>query len=72
MVVMQPHAIGPFTFGVSTRVVSGNDKTPQAFRVTSLARPRSILILNTQTLFFQYLCLISDTKQIASVICHNY
>jgi steroid delta-isomerase-like uncharacterized protein len=39
-VVMQPHSIGPFTFGVSTRVVSGRNSTPEAFAVTSL-EPRT-------------------------------
>jgi heme-degrading monooxygenase HmoA len=39
-VVVQPRSIGPFTFGVSTRVVSGRNATPQAFSVTSL-EPRS-------------------------------
>ena len=39
-VVIQPHSIGPFTFGVSTRVVSGRNSTPEAFAVTSL-EPRT-------------------------------
>jgi hypothetical protein len=35
-VVVQPHAIGPFTFGVSTRVSAGSMATPGAFSITAL------------------------------------
>ncbi len=35
-VIVQPHAIGPFSLGTSTRVVSGRGGTPGAFTVTSL------------------------------------
>jgi steroid delta-isomerase-like uncharacterized protein len=33
-VVVQPHAVGPVTFGVSTRVRSGSNATPGAFSLT--------------------------------------
>jgi steroid delta-isomerase-like uncharacterized protein len=39
-VIVQPHSIGPFSFGISTRVVSGSTATPQGFSVTSL-EPRT-------------------------------
>jgi len=35
-VIVQPHAIGPFSLGTSTRVVSGRGGSPGAFTVTSL------------------------------------
>ncbi len=35
-VIVQPHAIGPFSLGTSTRVVSGRGGNPGAFTVTSL------------------------------------
>ena len=35
-VIVQPPAIGPFSFGTSTRVVSGRGGSPGAFTVTSL------------------------------------
>lgn len=35
-VIVQPKAIGPFSFGVSTRVSSGNTATPAAFSITWL------------------------------------
>lgn len=38
-VVVQPHAIGPFTFGVSTRVSVGSMARPGAFSITAL-QPR--------------------------------
>jgi len=39
-VVVQPHSVGPFSFGISTRVVSGSTATPQGFSATSL-EPRT-------------------------------
>ena len=38
-VVVQPNAIGPFTFGTSVRVSTGKDTKPGAFSITAL-RPR--------------------------------
>lgn len=35
-VVVQPKTVGPFEFGTSTRVASGNNATPGAFSVTCL------------------------------------
>src|SRR5262245_17967129 len=35
-VIVQPHAIGPFRFGVSNRVTNGSTATPGAFSVTCL------------------------------------
>ncbi len=35
-VIVQPHAIGPFSLGTSTHVVSGRGGSPGAFTVTSL------------------------------------
>ncbi|MBU6483546.1 MAG: ester cyclase [Betaproteobacteria bacterium] len=35
-VIVQPHMIGPFSLGTSTRVVSGRGGSPGAFTVTSL------------------------------------
>ena len=39
-VIVQPKSIGPFSFGVSTRVTTGRTATPGAFNVTSL-EPRT-------------------------------
>lgn len=39
-VIVQPREIGPFTFGSSTRMVSGRNSEPGAFSVTSL-EPRT-------------------------------
>ena len=35
-VIVQPHAIGPFRFGVSNRVTNGSTATPGAFSITCL------------------------------------
>ncbi len=35
-VIVQPRSLGPFHFGVSTRVTSGNKAVPGAFSITSL------------------------------------
>ena len=35
-VIVQPHTLGPFTFGTSTRAHSGNKATPGAFSITML------------------------------------
>lgn len=35
-VIVQPHTVGPFTFGTSTRVHSGSKAKPEAFSITML------------------------------------
>ncbi|HET9219645.1 MAG TPA: ester cyclase [Terriglobia bacterium] len=47
-VIVQPDAIGPFTFGTSIRVSGGKDTRPGAFSVTAL-RPRNAEDVKTVT-----------------------